>query len=224
MFASREDAGRQLAERLRGRDWHDALVLAIPRGGAVVGTVLATELGAEFDVVLSRKIGATPDSELTVGAVAEGGAVYLDARRLHPLGVTFPYLADERDRQLAEIARQQARFRAVRPRAAVAGRPVILTDDGVATGATLFAALEAVRARGPRELIVAVPVAPPERLADLRDRGDEVVCLESPATFWAIRPFYHDFPRVSEDEVLALLREAAPAPAGGAVGLRSPSE
>jgi predicted phosphoribosyltransferase len=210
MFRNREDAARQLAQRLRGRKLHDPLVLAIPRGGVVTGAVLARELGAELDVVLSRKLRAPRQPELAVGAVSEDGRVYLNHHAREVVDLTDDYLDQERRHQLGEIARRKKLFRSVRPEAPVAGRSVIVTDDGIATGSTMIAALQAVKTQNPREVIVAVPVASPDRLAEVRRWCDDVVCLLSPETFWAIGQFYEDFTQVEDEEVIQFLREFAP--------------
>ena len=209
MFRNREDAARQLAERLKGRELHDPLVLAIPRGGVVTGAVLARELGAELDVVLSRKLRAPGQPELAVGAVSEDGQVYLNHHAREFLDLMEEYLAAERHHQLAEIARRKKLFRSVRPQAPVADRSVIVTDDGIATGSTMIAALQAVKAQNAREVIVAVPVASPDRLAEVRRWCDDVVCLLAPKEFWAIGQFYEDFTQVEDEEVIQLLREFA---------------
>jgi len=197
---------------LKGRELHDPLVLAIPRGGVVTGAELARELGAELDVVLSRKLRAPGQPELAIGAVTEDGRVYLNRFAQEVLDLTDEYLAEERDHQLAEIARRQRLFRGVRPKAPVAGRSVIVTDDGIATGATMIAALQVVKAQRPREVIVAVPVASPDRVAEVRRWCDDVVCLLAPVEFWAIGQFYEDFTQVEDEQVVALLREFVPAP------------
>jgi predicted phosphoribosyltransferase len=216
MFRDREDAAHQLAQRLKGRELHDPLVLAIPRGGVVTGAVLARELGADLDVVLSRKLRAPFQPELAVGAISEDGRVYLNHYAQEVLDLTDDYLAEEQRHQLAEIARRKKLFRGVRPAAAVGGRSVIVTDDGIATGSTMMAALQAVKTQNPREVIVAVPVASPDRLAEVRRWCDDVVCLLTPEEFWAIGQFYEDFTQVEDDEVVKLLRQFAPAepPAG----------
>jgi predicted phosphoribosyltransferase len=220
-FRDREDAARQLAQRLKGRELHDPLVLAIPRGGVVTGAVLARELGADLDVVLSRKLRAPMQPELAVGAITEDGQVYLNHHAAEFLGILEDYLAEERRHQLAEIARRKELFRGVRPQAPVAGRSVIVTDDGIATGSTMIAALQAVKTRQPREVIVAVPVASPDRLAEVRRWCDEVVCLLAPEEFWAIGQFYEDFTQVEDVEVIQLLREfAVAAPPVGSAALR----
>jgi predicted phosphoribosyltransferase len=220
MFRNREDAARQLAQRLKGRDLQDPLVLAIPRGGVVTGAVLARELGADLDVVLSRKLRAPMQPELAVGAISESGRVYLEPRVREVLDLNDEYLVKERQHQLSEIARRKKLFRAVRPEAPVAGRSVIVTDDGIATGSTMIAALQTLETQNPSEVIVAVPVAPPDRLDLVRRWCDDVVCLLAPEEFWAIGQFYQDFEQVEDDEVVKLLREFSPA--GLPVGSTSP--
>jgi predicted phosphoribosyltransferase len=212
MFRNREDAARQLAQRLKNRELHDPLVLAIPRGGVVTGAVLAQELGAELDVVLSRKLRAPGQPELAIGAITEDGGVYLNHHAQAFLDLLEDYLVEERRHQLAEIARRKQLFRGVRPQASVADRSVIVTDDGIATGSTMIAALQAVKTQKPREVIVAVPVASADRLEEVRRLCDDVVCLLCPEEFWAIGQFYQDFTQVEDEQVLDLLRQAAPAP------------
>jgi predicted phosphoribosyltransferase len=222
MFRDREDAGRRLAAELKGRILWDPLVLAIPRGGVVVGAVLARELDADLDVVLARKLRAPNHPELALGAVSEAGAVYLNHRGEGLAGRLEHYLAEERRHQFAEIARRKELFRAVRPPAPVAGRSVIVTDDGIATGATMMAALKVVRAQHPHEVIVAVPVASPDRLEEVRGWCDETVCLLTPQWFWAVGQFYENFSQVEDEEVVKLLREFAPRSAAEAATLAGP--
>lgn len=207
LFADRDEAGWMLVERLRGEALHRPLVLAIPRGGIEVGAALARGLGAELDVVLSRKLRAPYQPELAIGAVSEGGEVYLNHFGAAVTEAGDAYIEAERRRQLAEIARRTTLFRAVRPRAAIAGRTVIVTDDGIATGATMIAALRAVRAAGPRELIVAVPVGSADRIAAIRPLCDRLICLHEPQAFWAVGQFYRSFAQVEDDRVVDLLRD-----------------
>ncbi len=207
MFRDREDAAHKLAVKLKGRELHDPLVLAIPRGGVVTGAVLAKELGADLDVVLSRKLRAPEQPELAIGAISEDGRIYLNHYAQEFLDVMEEYLAEERRHQLAEIARRKKLFRAVRPQAPVAGRSVIVTDDGIATGSTMIAALQAVKTQKPREVIVAVPVASPDRLKEVRRWCDDVVCLLHPEAFWAIGQFYEDFTQVEDEQAIQLLRD-----------------
>jgi putative phosphoribosyl transferase len=220
MFMDREEAGWRLAERLRGLPLRRPLVLAIPRGGIEVGAPLARALGAELDVTLSRKLRAPDQPELALGAVSETGEVYLNHHASAMTEAGNGHLEAERKRQLAEIERRKRLFRAVRPQAPVAGRSVIVTDDGIATGSTMIAALKTVRAMNPAELIVAVPVAPQERLDAVRALCDRVVCLCVPELFWAVGQFYRNFAEVTDERVVELLREFSPArpePAAGAV-------
>lgn len=206
-FADREEAGWMLVERLRGEAVEKPLVLAIPRGGVEIGAVLARGLGAELDVVLSRKLRAPHQPELALGAVSESGEVYLNHFASAMTDAGDAYVEAERQRQLAEIERRRVLIRAVRPQAPIAGRTVIVTDDGVATGATMIAALHTVRAAGARKIIVAVPVAAPDRIDALRPLCDLIVCLQEPEAFWAIGQFYRDFAQVEDERVLELLRD-----------------
>jgi putative phosphoribosyl transferase len=206
-FADREEAGWMLVERLRGESLEKPLVLAIPRGGVEIGAVLARGLGAELDVVLSRKLRAPHQPELALGAVSESGEVYLNHFASAMTDAGDAYVEAERQRQLAEIERRRTLVRAVRPQAPIAGRTVILTDDGIATGATMIAALHTVRAAGARKIIVAVPVGAPDRIDALRPLCDRIVCLQEPEAFWAIGQFYRDFAQVEDDRVLELLRD-----------------
>lgn len=201
-FLNREAAGRSLAERLRERRFTDPLVLAIPRGGVVLGAVLAEALHAELDVVLARKLRMPGNEEFALGAISETGDVYLnrDVSTRLQLGM------DKECRlQRAEIARRQALFRQGRQPALVAGRSVIVVDDGIATGSTMIAALRTITMQQPLELIVAIPVAAPDRLAQVRRECDEVVCLLEAPDLRAVAEFYEDFTQVEDAEVVALL-------------------
>lgn len=210
MFRNREDAGRRLAARLKGRELRNPLVLAIPRGGVVVGAALARELGAELDVVLARKLRAPNQPEFAIGVISETGRVYLSQHAERLAGLFADYLAEEVRFQRREIERRRELFRRARPPAPVAGRSVIVTDDGLTTGATMTAALRVVKSLHPHELIVAVPVASPDRLAEVRRSCDEVICLFAPEAFAAIGPFCADFRQVEDEEVVQLLQAAAP--------------
>jgi predicted phosphoribosyltransferase len=214
MFRDREDSGRLLARRLRQRELSDPLVLGIPRGGVAVGAALARELGADLDVVLARKLRAPWQPELALGAVSETGEVYLNPEAQDLPGVTPAYLAQERRFQLEEIARRAQLFREDRPPAPAAGRSVIVTDDGIATGSTMLAALRVLTGQQPRELIAAVPVGSPARLREVGKSCDEVVCLLRPEWFAAVGQFYTDFAQLTDEDVVELLRQfrrAAPA-------------
>ncbi len=210
MFRNREDAALQLAQQLKRRPLREPVVLGIPRGGVVLGAVLADQLGADLDIVLARKLRAPDQPELALGAVSEDGEVYLKDHARVILGDDTDYLEAERRYQMAEIARRQKLFRQVRPRVSVEGRSVIVTDDGIATGSTMFAALHVVRGEKAHEVIVAVPVAPHNRLTEIRSWCDTLVCLLAPEHFWGIGQFYEDFTQVEDEEVLNLLRAHAP--------------
>jgi putative phosphoribosyl transferase len=220
IFQDREEAGWRLAERLKGTLLKDPLVLAIPRGGIEVGLPLARALGAELDVVLSRKLRAPYQPELALGAVSESGVVYLNHRIEGMTEEGNEELEAERARQMAEIERRKKLFRGVRAQAPVAGRSVIVTDDGIATGSTMIAALQTVRAQRPHELIVAVPVAPEDRLEEIEAMCDRVVCLIVPDVFWAVGQFYRNFAEVSDERVVEALGEWAPQGPNSAVRVR----
>lgn len=204
MFSNRDEAGRRLAEALRESPLRDPVVLAIPRGGVVVGAALAQELGAELDVVLSRKLRDPHQPELAMGAVGEDGVVH----RVRDEWADETTVERERVRQLEEIGRRKEVFRAVRPPAKLEGRSVIVVDDGIATGSTMIAALATARARGPHELIAATPVGSPDRLEEVSRLCDRVVCLHVSRRFFAVGLFYEDFREVSEERAAELLREA----------------
>jgi predicted phosphoribosyltransferase len=214
-FANRAEAGRLLADRLAGFALERPLVLAIPRGGVEVGEPIARALNAELDVVLSRKLRAPDQPELALGAVAEDGSMHLNEIGASLADELGPYLERERAHQCAEILRRAELLRGVRPPAPIEGRSVIVTDDGMATGATLVAALRTIRAAHPREIIVALPVMPRARVDEIRElcgpRGG-VECLVAPDEFAAVGQFYRDFSPVSDERVLEVLASfAAPA-------------
>ena len=217
LFRDRTDAGRRLAARLTSFRSRDPVVLALPRGGVPVGLEIARALDAPLDVVLVRKIGVPFQPELALGAIVDGDPpeLVIDTHLKTMLDIPDAYVDEERQRQLVEIGRRRHVYLAGRPAAAVAGRTVIVVDDGIATGSTVRAALRAIRRRRPAHLVLAVPVAPPETIAALRDEVDEIVCLETPALFGAIGQFYADFRQLEDAEVIAALQaranETAPA-------------
>ena len=182
---------------MKTRTYKNPLVLAIPRGGIVIGAALAEELHAELDIVVSRKLRAPMQPELAVGAVSEEGAVHMNMNAFArlALGIDEEYLAAEKHFQMAEIARRTKLFRQVRPRAEIKGRWVIVTDDGIATGATMIASLQILRAESPYELLAAVPVASPERLPEIRRWCDHVICLPPLGTFMRLGSFTKTFNR-----------------------------
>ena len=211
MFQDRADAGRRLGIALGHLRQAAPLVLALPRGGVAVGREIAAALRAPLDVVLVRKIGAPNHAELAVGAVVDGDTpeLVLNDDIVRAYGVGADYLERAKRRQLAEIERRRRLYLAGRPRTPVAGRTAIVVDDGIATGATVLAALRAVRRQDPARLVLAVPVASPEVLARLGPEADEVVCLIPAPDLMAVGQFYDDFRQVEDDEVVAMLADAA---------------
>ena len=211
MFRDRRDAGRRLAQALAGLDLPNPVLLALPRGGVPVAVEAAGLLRAPLDLVLVRKIGAPGHQELAAGAIVDGSRPDLVRNEdvIRSYRIDESYLAAEALRQLAEIERRRRLYLGLRPRVPLEGRDAIVVDDGIATGATVRAALQAVRRARPRSLVLAVPVAPPETLAELGPLCDEIVCLESPPDFHAVGQFYRDFGQVPDDEVVELLRSAA---------------
>jgi len=203
-FEDRIDAARQLAVALARYRGTNPLVLAIPRGAVPMGRLIARELGGELDVVLARKLGAPGNPELAVGAVDEAGWTYV-ADWASEVGATQAYLADETSAQLATMRARRALYTPSRHPFDTAGRTVVVVDDGIATGATMIAALHSVRARHPARLVCAAPVASPTSLEKVRPHADEVVCLHTPPGFHAVGQFYRAFGQVEDREVVAAL-------------------
>jgi len=211
LFKDRQEAGRRLAAELLKYREQRPVVLALPRGGVPVGFEIATALDAPLDVVLVRKIGAPWMPELAVGAIAEGEPLetIIERETVAALGVTQKYLDEEIARQTSEIERRRQLYRKTRPRSDIKGCTAIVVDDGIATGATMRAALRAVRREGPSKLVLAVPVAAASTLAKLRGEVSDIVCLSSPEDFGAISVFYADFRQVDDAVVNELLAQAA---------------
>lgn len=204
VFIDRRDAGRRLAEELRGRVPADAIVLAVPRGGVVVGAEVAGRLGLDLDLVVVRKIGAPGNPEYAIGAVDEDGNVIGG----HGVYADESYVARAAEQGRAEIARRLRAYRGDRPKPQVAGRTVVVTDDGIATGMTLLAAVESLKRRGAARIVVAAPVASPSAVREVARVADEVVVLDAPPDFYAVGQFYRDFDQTSDAEVVQLLQEA----------------
>jgi putative phosphoribosyl transferase len=207
-FVDRADAGRQLAARLEQLRSSHPVVLALPRGGVPVAFEVARALDAPFDVIVVRKLGVPFQPELGMGAIGEGGARVLNAAVVRDAGVSSKQVAAVEQMERAELERRVQRFRGTRERLSVAGRTVIIVDDGIATGSTAKAACQVARAQGATRVVLAVPVAPRESLENLRHDADEVVCVETPEYFFAIGQWYGDFSQTPDDEVVALLESA----------------
>jgi putative phosphoribosyl transferase len=208
-FRDRPDAGQQLAQRLSELDLEAPVVLGLPRGGVPVAAPVARLLGAPLDIILVRKLGVPSQPELAMGALGEDGVRVLNDDVLVTTSVTDDELQAVTGREQAELEARAARFRRGRPRVELEGRTAIVVDDGIATGSTARAAIRVARAHGAARVVLAVPVAPPRTCEHMRDEADAVVCLEQPARFWAVGQFYRDFSQTTDDEVVALLDEAA---------------
>ena len=205
-FENRGEAGRLLARRLEEYRGQHPLVLAVPRGAVPMGKIVADALKGELDVVLVRKLRAPHNPELAIGSIDEAGAVYLDPETRDLWDE--PYLEAEKKAQLATLRQRRQQYEPTGAPIDVAGRIAIVLDDGIATGSTMIAALRAVRAHHPAKLIAATGVASAEALRLIRQEADEVICLETPAILYAIGYHFRDFSQVSDEEVVATLREA----------------
>ena len=207
IFLDRVAAAKRLAAALAHYRGKNPLVLAIPRGAVQMGRVVADELEGELDVVLVRKLRAPASPEFAVGAIDETGWAYI-APHARAAGATDKYLEQEQHAQLEILKKRRALYTPGRPPIDPAGRITMVVDDGLATGATMIAALHAVRVKDPAKLICAVPVAAPDSLELIQPYADEVVCLEAPANFHAVGQFYRSFPQVEDEEVVALLAKS----------------
>ena len=213
-FRDRRAAGRRLAEQLRAYAHRpDVIVLALPRGGVPVGYEVATALGVPLDVFVVRKLGLPWHEELAMGAIASGGVRVLDRDLMRVARVSEEQLQRVIDAEQTELERRERRYRGDRPFPDVHGNTVILVDDGLATGATMRAAVAALRAEGPKKIVVAVPVAAPTTCDAFRDVADDIVCAVTPEPFRAVGLWYDDFSQTTDDEVHQLLDESRAASA-----------
>jgi putative phosphoribosyl transferase len=210
LFRDRFEAGRALARQVKPLVGdRDVLVLALPRGGVPVGYEVAQALHADLDVLVVRKLGAPGHEELAVGAVAGGDIRVLNDDLIRDLRIPPALIEQATQREQQEIVRRERLYREGRPALPVRGRTVVLVDDGLATGATMLAAAQALQAQRPEQIIVAVPVASVEACEDLRRHVDQVVCAATPDPFFAVGAWYEDFSQTSDDEVRELLERAA---------------
>jgi putative phosphoribosyl transferase len=214
MFQDRRDAGRQLAQKLKEyADNPSVLVLGLPRGGVPVAFEVAQALHAPLDVFVVRKLGAPGHEELAMGAVASPGVRVLNAEVIRMLRISSAVIDSAAAAEMREVERQQREYRGHAPFLSLAGRTVIVVDDGLATGSTMRAAVQALRQSHPARIVVAVPVAAPDTAERLRKEADEVVCVDTPDMFYAVGVWYESFAQTSDQEVRSLLEAAAqPAP------------
>ncbi len=222
-FADRREAGRRLGAALVRLATEQPVVVGLPRGGIPVAFEVAQALGAPLDVLVVRKLGCPWQPELGLGALGEGGIRLLNESLMRSAGVTRADLARVARREDAELQRRVQRYRGERGPIPVAGRTVVVVDDGLATGFTARAGIEVLRHRGARRIVLAVPVAPADTLSELRPIADEVVCLHTPRTFGAIGQFYDDFAQTSDEDVAGLLA-ATPGAAAGSAPATPPSD
>lgn len=207
-FDDRRDAGRQLAERLQAYKGSEPLILALPRGGVEVGYEVAKAIGGELDVWIVRKLGVPGHEEFGMGAISEGGGVYLNRNTIAYLGITERQISQIAELEGNEIERRIRVYRGQRPAPTVTNRTVILVDDGIATGGTVRAALQGIRQQRPKHLVLAVPVAPPDTVEELERLVDELIVLDAPEGFMAVGQFYRSFQQTGDDEVIRLLQAA----------------
>ncbi|MDK1490313.1 phosphoribosyltransferase [Sinorhizobium sp. 7-81] len=209
-FADRVDAGRKLARAIEREGFADPVVMALPRGGVPVAFEVAAYLGAPLELLIVRKVGAPGHSEFGLGALVDGEEpqLVLNEEAMRLVRPPEAYVKAETERQRLELTRRRALYVGDRPRLSPKGRNVVLVDDGIATGGTAKAAIQALRQEGAAALMLAVPVAPPSAVASLRRQVDRIVCLASPSPFHAVSIYYDDFEQTTDAEVVALLKEA----------------
>lgn len=205
MFADRNQAAAKLAEKLAHYRGKNPLILAIPRGAVPMASIIAQHLGGEMDVVLVRKLRAPYAPEVAIGAVDEAGHVFI-SEYAQLTGASADYIEREKNTQLDVIQKRRALYSTIKPTAEVCGRIVIVVDDGLATGATMLAALNSLKTKHPKTLVCAVPVAPADTLEKVADIADEVICLETPPQFVAVGEHYRYFPQVEDEEVMEILK------------------
>jgi putative phosphoribosyl transferase len=214
----REEAGRELAPTLDAfRGLPDVIVLGLPRGGVPVAYEVADALGAPLDVFTVRKLGAPGNEEYAIGAIATGGVVAIDRNAVQAVGVSDRALEALTARERRELARRERLYRGDRPPPSVRGKTVIVVDDGLATGATMQAAVAALRTQQPRRIIVAAPIGSTEACAALRQVADACLCSRVPQPLFGVGAWYDDFSQTSDDEVLDLLRRSSSGPSGGGI-------
>ena len=206
IFEDRMDAGKQLAEKLADIAQKDGVVLAIPRGGVVVGAEIAKKFGLKMDIIIPRKIGSPGNPEAAIGAVAQDGTTIIDSHLIERMGISESELKNIVSSKINEIKRRMLVYVGNESPRNYKGKQLIVADDGVATGYTMVAALRSVRNYQPGEIVLSVPVAPPDVLLMLEKEVDRVVCLYTPETFYGVGQFYRHFEQTSDEEVINILR------------------
>jgi predicted phosphoribosyltransferase len=206
MFENRKQAGLELSKILREHIDKDAVILAIPRGGALVGHAVKEALGCRWDLIIPRKLGAPFNKEIAIGAVTQDGTMLLDEEMVLYLNVSEDYISKEKDRQIKEINRRMELYKGERKPVPIEGKRVVVIDDGIATGFTIKAAIKSIQNAGASDIIIAVPVAPNDVVEDLLEIVDKVVCLDSPYPFYAVGMYYEDFHQTTDSEVIDLFR------------------
>src|SRR3989304_6483052 len=204
IFKDRTDAAKKLAKKLEWLKKENPIILAIPRGGVVTGNVIASELGCKLDIIVSRKVGAPDNPELAIGAVLHDGSYFPNERITIMLNVPQNYINQEIAVQMKEIERRLIRFRGIKEYT-LEGRTVVLVDDGIATGATMFVAALWVKKQKPKQIIVAIPVGPKDTIDKLNETVDKVVVLQSPLDFNAVGEFYREFDQVNDYQVQEIM-------------------
>jgi len=213
IFRDRVEAGEKLANKFK--TIKNPVVLAIPRGGIVIGAEIAKKIGAPLDIIVARKLGAPGNPELAIGAVTPAGDLVLDEALIEKIGADHEYILEKQEEEMKEAKKREKTYRSGLPGEkkdrkplSLKGKTVILTDDGLATGATMEVALRAVQREKAARVVIAIPVAPPETIKKLKKSGDEVVFLAAPESFQAIGQFYEHFPQVSDEEVIDSLKKS----------------
>lgn len=207
MFYDRQHAGKLLVQPLKKfANQKDTIILALPRGGVVTAYEAASALKIPLDIISPRKVGAPGNPEFAIGAVDETGTGFFDEALIKQLGVSDTYLKETIEREKANAQHRLDLYRQNKPPLNLKNKTVILIDDGLATGATMKAAIQSVKAKGAKSIIVAVPVAPAETLSEIQAMADEVICLNTPKPFFAVGQFYQNFEQTEDDEVISLLR------------------
>lgn len=208
IFEDRKDAGKKLVSALeKYRNDKEAIVIGLPRGGVITAYEIAKGLGLSLDVICPRKVGAPFNPELAIGAVTETGEGIFNEEFIQRLGISEDYIRKASEEEKQKAQRRLSLYRKNRPKLSLEAKTVILVDDGLATGATMKAAIKSVQASGADTIVVAVPVAPPDTVDEIKEMADEVICLSTPIFFEAVGQFYRDFSQTEDEEVIRLLHQ-----------------